>query len=126
MTKIEFTADAAGRLVRVDDVVGGTTSGRYQDTIIGTVLKIGKGKVQIEVTQGAGHSRPSPGDERWIATNRIFLVRSTNQPAPELLSAFRDDVDRTVTAVAAGRLTHEEALAQIVLCLGAVDDGGES
>lgn len=125
MTKPEqATTDAAGRPVRIGDVVGGTTSGRYQGTIIGTVRKVGKTKVQVLVTQGAGHARPSPGDERWIAADRIFLIRSA-QPDAEQLAVFRDDVDEAVSAVAVGRLTQEDALAQITRCLDALDDGSE-
>jgi hypothetical protein len=70
-----YVLDAVGRRVRTGDTVGGTTSGRYQATITGPVLKLGKGQVKIRVAgDGDGGYRPAGGDERWISTGRIFLV----------------------------------------------------
>lgn len=68
--------DAAGRPVHVGDIIGGTTSGRYQATIIGPIVKIGKGQVKVQVTGPAGDGayRPKTDDEKWISTSRIFLV----------------------------------------------------
>ena len=64
--------DAAGRPIRVGEEVGGTTSGRYQDTVIGNVLKIGKGsRVKIRVDSS---TRGAVGDEIWIYAGRVFKI----------------------------------------------------
>jgi hypothetical protein len=73
--------DAVGRRVYPGDTVGGTTSDRYQTTITGPVVQIGRGKVKIRVEQGGGSPRPKAGDEKWISTDRVFLVASA-QTAP--------------------------------------------
>lgn len=70
-----YVLDAVGRRVRAGDTVGGTTSGRYQATITGPVVKLGKGQIKVRVAGPRdGGYRPSAGDERWISTGRIFLV----------------------------------------------------
>lgn len=68
--------DAVGRTIRAGDTVGGTTSGRYQATIVGPIRKAGKGQVKVLVTEGGGGYRPRPGagDEVWISTSRVFLI----------------------------------------------------
>lgn len=92
-------ADAAGRNVRVGDTVGGTTSGRYQATIIGPIIKIGKGQVKVRVTSpgGDGACRPEPGAEKWISTDRIFLVDRKND-AMDKVQAALDEALRTTPA----------------------------
>ncbi|WP_030236950.1 hypothetical protein [Streptomyces sp. NRRL S-350] len=68
--------DAAGRTGYEGDTVGGTTSGRYQATILGPVIKLGKDRVKVRCTTGsAGSLRPGPGDEVWISHDRVFLVQ---------------------------------------------------
>ncbi|MEV7891600.1 hypothetical protein ACWD3I_24985 [Streptomyces sp. NPDC002817] len=76
--------DAAGRTVREGDTVGGTTSGRYQATVIGPVIRIGRGQVKILVTNGPASDivRPAQGDEKWISADRIFLVASRAEGLP--------------------------------------------
>jgi hypothetical protein len=74
--------DAVGRRVYSGDTVGGTTSGRYQDTVTGEVVRIGRGKVKIHVQTGSGGYRPGAGDDLWLSTGRIFLVASGQPPAP--------------------------------------------
>lgn len=72
------THDAAGREIKVGDTVGGTTSGRYQETIVGELVKIGKGQVKVRVgssTRGA-YMGTKTDDEKWISTSRVFLVES--------------------------------------------------
>ena len=78
MASVSTTAkDAAGRIVKIGDVVGGTTSGRYQETIIGPIRSFGKGTAVVEVTNTGQHNglRPSNGDKVRISTNRRFYVR---------------------------------------------------
>lgn len=74
----ETRKDAAGRAIDVGDVVGGTTSGRYQETIIGPILNFGKCSALIEVTNKGpnGGYRPSEGDKIRISLGRVFFVRS--------------------------------------------------
>ncbi|MEC3995054.1 hypothetical protein VSR01_16535 [Actinacidiphila sp. DG2A-62] len=74
--------DAVGRRVYSGDVVGATTSGRYQGTISGPVIQLGRGKVKIRVERGGGGFRPEPGDDKWISTSRIFLVSAAKPPVP--------------------------------------------
>ncbi|WP_327594636.1 hypothetical protein [Streptomyces chartreusis] len=68
--------DAAGRTVQAGDTVGGTTSGRYQTTITGPVLQIGKGKAKVLVTNRPTYTgdRPGNADDVWISADRLFLV----------------------------------------------------
>lgn len=68
--------DAVGRRVHEGDTVGGTTSGRYQTTISGPVIKLGQGqvKIRIEHSDRHGFDGPGTGDEKWISTARIFLI----------------------------------------------------
>jgi hypothetical protein len=69
--------DAAGQEIAIGDIAGGTTSGRYQETIIGPIRNFGKGTTVIEVTN-AGESnglRPENGDKVRISLGRVFLVR---------------------------------------------------
>lgn len=67
--------DAVGRVVGEGDVVGGTTSGRYQATISGPVLKLGKGRVKVDVERSSRNScAATVGDQVWIDASRIFLV----------------------------------------------------
>lgn len=82
--------DAAGKPISVGDTVGGTTSGRYQATIMGPIVSLGTGRVRIRVTTGPGHHgmRPDDGDLVWISASRVFLItpaadtnRTTNSPA---------------------------------------------
>ncbi|WP_225859144.1 hypothetical protein [Streptomyces albicerus] len=87
----ETTRDAIGRTVRAGDTVGGTTSGRYQATIVGPVLKIGKGQVKVRVDK-SGHTFTVPvGSEKWISTDRVFLI-----PAEQPSIVFRATVWREV------------------------------
>ncbi|MER7135333.1 hypothetical protein ABT358_02170 [Streptomyces sp. NPDC000341] len=70
-----YLLDAYGRVIREGDIVGGTTSGRYQATISGPILKLGTGRVKIHVTSpGQGCDRPRTGDDKWISADRVFLV----------------------------------------------------
>lgn len=74
MSARDEIADATGRPVRVGDTVGGTTSGRYQATIVGPVVKVGKGQVKVRADQ-SGHTYSVPvGTEKWISSVRVFLV----------------------------------------------------
>lgn len=66
--------DAAGRTGYEGDTAGGTTSGRYQATLLGPVVKIGQRQVKIRTTISAGGVRPRIGDEVWISMDRVFLV----------------------------------------------------
>lgn len=77
----ETIRDAVRRTIRVGDTVGGTTSGRYQATIVGPVLKIGKGQVKVRVDQSGHTYSAAVGDEKWISTGRVFLIPA-EQPAP--------------------------------------------
>jgi hypothetical protein len=72
-----MTLDAAGRELHVGDRVGGTTSGRYQETIVGELVAIGKGQVKVRVgssTRGSSGFGTDRGEEKWISTSRVFLV----------------------------------------------------
>lgn len=71
-----FLLDAYGRTIRAGDTVGGTTSGRYQATISGPILQLGAGRVKVRVTSpgGDGAYRPAQGAEKWISTDRVFLI----------------------------------------------------
>jgi hypothetical protein len=75
------TTDAAGRTVQLGDTVGGTTSGRYQTTITGPVVQIGKGKIKVRVTNRPdyGGLRDANGDDVWISTDRLFLVHPATE-----------------------------------------------
>lgn len=64
--------DADGRTIEVGDRAGGTTSGRYQDTIAGEVIKLGKGLIKIRVDRS---TRDSIGKEVWISVSRVLLIR---------------------------------------------------
>ncbi|MFG2404207.1 hypothetical protein ACGFR8_07685 [Streptomyces brevispora] len=67
--------DAYGRTIHEGDIVGGTTSGRYQATISGPILQLGTGRVKIRVTSpGQGCDRPKTGDGKWISVDRVFLI----------------------------------------------------
>ncbi|WP_371793848.1 hypothetical protein OIE91_11320 [Streptomyces albidoflavus] len=70
------TTDATGRTITLGDHVGGTTSGRYQGTISGPAIQLGKGQVKLLVTNCPyrGTSRPENGDDVWISTDRLFLI----------------------------------------------------
>lgn len=72
----ETRKDAAGREIVVGDIIGGTTSGRYQETIIGPIQNFGKGSALIEVTnaQKSNGYRPNNGDKIRISLGRTFLV----------------------------------------------------
>lgn len=77
----ETRKDAAGREIGVGDIAGGTTSGRYQETIIGPVLRFGKGIAVIEVTntKASNGFRPSNGDQIRIDLGRVFLVGKSGE-----------------------------------------------
>lgn len=80
--------DAAGHTIQVGDTVGGTTSGRYQATIIGTLTKLGKGQVKVKVAETGRPYDVKIGDEKWISADRVFLVRAIDPvPLPELTDA---------------------------------------
>lgn len=67
--------DAGGHAIREKDIVGGTTSGRYQATIVGPIDKIGKGRVRILVTTTTrGDLGSDVGSTVWINTDRVFIV----------------------------------------------------
>lgn len=69
--------DAAGREIKVGDRVGGTTSGRYQETIVGEVVKLGKGQVKVQVGNSSrGTNGVARGEDKWISVGRVFLVES--------------------------------------------------
>ena len=68
------TQDAAGRDIGIGDRVGGVTSGRYQETIIGPIVKIGKTQVKITVEKSSRGRNGALGDEKWISPDRVFLV----------------------------------------------------
>lgn len=68
------TTDAAGRDLQVGDRVGGVTSGRYQETIIGPVVKLGKTQVKITVEESSRGRNGALGDEKWISPDRVFLI----------------------------------------------------
>jgi hypothetical protein len=63
--------DAAGHEIKVGDRVGGTTSGRYQETIIGEIVKIGTRLLTIEVESS---SRPGILEWKRISPGRVFLI----------------------------------------------------
>ncbi|WP_405759513.1 hypothetical protein OG234_13510 [Streptomyces sp. NBC_01420] len=73
--------DASERAVQVSDLVGGTSSGRYQTTISGPVLQIGKHKAKILVTNRPFHAgdRPANGDEVWLDFTRLFLTHPASE-----------------------------------------------
>lgn len=73
--------DATGRVIVIGDIVGGTTSGRYQETVIGPIRKFGKGTLVLEVTNTGPSNgyRPSDGDEVRISTGRVFFVRKAGE-----------------------------------------------
>ncbi|MEZ7004996.1 hypothetical protein [Streptomyces sp. AD55] len=79
---MDSTRDVAGRTVRVGDIVGGTTSGRYQATITGPVTKLGVGKVKIAVGTSDHEFAASVGDPKWISTSRIFLIAPSADGLP--------------------------------------------
>jgi len=74
--------DAARRTIRQGDNVGGTTSGRYQTTITGPVLQIGKDRAQVLVTNRPTYgdvTRAANGDTVWISAERLFLIHPASQ-----------------------------------------------
>ncbi|MFB7496034.1 hypothetical protein ACFC09_15305 [Streptomyces sp. NPDC056161] len=73
--------DATGRPVTEGAAVGGTTSGRYQTTITGPVLQLGKGKAKVLVTNHptVGSLRAQNGDLVWISTDRLFLIHQATE-----------------------------------------------
>jgi hypothetical protein len=88
--------DATGRTVHQGDHVGGTTSGRYQTTITGPVLQLGKDRANVLVTNRPQFTgdRPGNGDAVWISAERLFLVH----PATERqFAGFRTPDGRTWT-----------------------------
>ncbi|MDI9836228.1 hypothetical protein [Streptomyces sp. KAU_LT] len=91
--------DAAGRTIRAGDTVGGTTSGRYQTTVLGPVVQFGRGKVKVRLTNRPdyGGLRDANGDDVWISTDRVFLVH----PATERrFKGFRTPDGRVWTVAA--------------------------
>ncbi|MFK0063413.1 hypothetical protein ACIQTN_29810 [Streptomyces werraensis] len=101
--------DAAGRTVQAEDTVGGTTSGRYQTTITGPVLQVGKGKAQVLVTNRPAYTgdRPGNADAVWISAERLFLIH----PAGERrFTGFRTPDGRTWTRANLQRLLWEAPL----------------
>lgn len=78
----EKRKDAAGRGIVVGNVVGGTTSGRYQETIIGSIVSFGKSSALIEVISDRKDNgyRPGDGDKVRISLGRVFFVRSARDP----------------------------------------------
>ncbi|MFJ1528219.1 hypothetical protein ACIOFV_07285 [Streptomyces mirabilis] len=80
MTTTSIT-DAAGRTVHQQDHVGGTTSGRYPNTITGPVVQIGRGKVKVRVTNRptVGSLRAQNGDDVWISDDRVFLIHPATE-----------------------------------------------
>ncbi|GAB2331789.1 hypothetical protein [Streptomyces variabilis] len=118
--------DVTGRTVRVGDTIGGTTSGRSQATITGPVIKIGKGKVKVDVRTTTHRFMVSVGEEKWISQDRVFLVavRAEDLPAtgewtPEddatvrarATEAMPTRTTDPLTAALLTRLTHLTALA---------------
>ncbi|MFF4900520.1 hypothetical protein [Streptomyces sp. NPDC001068] len=99
MTTTTTVTDAAGRTVHHGDAVGGTTSGRYQTTVMGPVVQIGKDKVKVRVTNRPtyGGYRDANGDDVWIDPSRVFLVH----PATErTFTGFRTPDGHTWTVAA--------------------------
>lgn len=89
----EATRDAAGVTIYVGDTVGGTTS--KLSTIVGELIQIGTSKVKVRLDQDAipiGRG-PVAGDERWVSTERAFLVRRAVKTRQVL---FTGDVDTTL------------------------------
>ncbi|MGW1989651.1 hypothetical protein [Embleya sp. NPDC001921] len=80
----ESRRDAYERPIHVGDIVGGTTSGRYQATIIGPIKKLGKGQVKVLVPNDGGDStfRPASGAECWISLDRVFLLAPRDDEHP--------------------------------------------
>lgn len=78
----EKRKDAAGREIAVNNVVGGTTSGRYQETIIGSIVSFGKSSALVEVIDDRKNDgfRPGDGDKVRISLGRVFFVRSARDP----------------------------------------------
>jgi hypothetical protein len=100
--------DATGRPVNEGDTVGGTTSGRYQTTIAGPVLQLGKGLAKVLITNHPTVSslRAQNGDDVWISYDRLFLVH----PATERkFTGFRTPDGHTWTIAARVRGTLFEA-----------------
>lgn len=79
--KITEVRDAAGKVVRVGDIVGGTTSGMYPETVIGPVEKVHRTQVTLKVTNTppVNGNRPKFGDEVRLTLGRIFLVRQKEE-----------------------------------------------
>jgi hypothetical protein len=125
---VDFTHDVTGRTVREGDIVGGTTSGRYQATITGPVTAIGKDGNRVKILIGTTTRRlDAPVDtEKWIDSDRIFLVAVRPADLPETGEWTPEDdetvrtrateaaptryVDPLVPALLA-RITHLDALA---------------
>lgn len=74
--KITEVRDAAGKVVRVGDIVGGTTSGRYPETVIGKVERLSRTQVALKVENAPVDNgmRPGLGEEVRLTLGRIFLV----------------------------------------------------
>lgn len=81
----EKRKDAAGRGIAVGNVVGGTTSGRYQETIIGSIVSFGKSSALVEVISDRKNDgfRPGDGDKVRIGLGRVFFVRAARDPYEE-------------------------------------------
>jgi hypothetical protein len=78
-TERPMVRNLAGQILSIGDKVGGTTSGRYQETIVGELVQFGKGgsKVKVLVETGSRMSPGTgadPGDTLWISTERVFQV----------------------------------------------------
>jgi hypothetical protein len=100
--------DATGRPIGVGDVVGGTTSGRYQTTIVGPIVSIGKSQVRVRVTNRAapGSLRASNGDEVLISTDRVFLIAATTDTAGARDAGTQAEGAAGERQGLAGRITH--------------------
>ncbi|WP_411092246.1 hypothetical protein [Streptomyces sp. 049-1] len=73
--------DATGRSLHHGDHVGGTTSGRYQTTITGPVLQLGKTMANVLVTNRPDYTgdRPGNGEVVWLATNRLVTIHPATE-----------------------------------------------
>lgn len=79
--KVAEVKDAAGKTVHVGDIVGGTTSGLYPETVIGPVRRVHRTQVTLEVTNTPPENdrRPKLGDEIRLSLGRIFLVEKRSE-----------------------------------------------
>lgn len=88
--------DAVGRPLAIGDVVGGTTSSRYQATVTGKITAIGKSGLTLQVLTSSreGSFGPSAGDSLRITQDRVFLIDSRRDCLPDPLADLLDRLAR--------------------------------